>query len=193
MTAVWTKPLFYFQTLHFSDSCMTAVWKFLCSTFRHSTFLTAVWQLCEKIPCPTFRHSTFLTAVWQLCEKSLVLLLDTPLFWQLYDSCVKNPLFYFQTLHFSDSCMTAVWKMSCYINLTCQILLFPLKLCKKFPSKSGTPNPYIRPPISGQTGQDTAPLHSSHTITPLYSILLLGTEEAQQCRKIASHCLSLTP
>ena len=63
------------------------------------------------------------------------------------------------------------------IKITPQILLFPLFLRKKFPSKFGTSNPYISPPISGQTGQDTAPFHSSHLITPLYSILCQGLKK----------------
>jgi hypothetical protein len=151
MTAVWTKPLFYFQTLHFSDSCMTAVWKFLCSTFRHSTFLTAVWQLCEN----SFVLLSDTPLFWQLYDscvkKSLVLLLDTPLFWQLYDSCVKNVL-----LHQSDL----------------SDLAFPSKIVQKIPfqiwnTKSIYKTPHFRPNWSGHS---STPLFSYHHSTLLYPL-----------------------
>ena len=62
-------------------------------------------------------------------------------------------------------------------------LLFPLNFHPISPSIFGGANPYINPPTLSQNGQDIRffPLHSSlpHS-TP---IPLLGTEEAQQCRK----------
>src|SRR6266850_3306465 len=59
-----------------------------------------------------------------------------------------------------------------------------------FSTKIPTPNTYISPPIERPNclGHSSIPTFHTHS-TLLYP--LLGTEEAQQYRKIPSHCLSL--
>src|SRR6266850_1581722 len=59
-----------------------------------------------------------------------------------------------------------------------------------FSTKIPTLNTYISPPIERPNCSGHSSIPTSHThSTLLYP--LLGTEQAQQCRKIASHCLSL--
>ena len=75
-------------------------------------------------------------------------------------------------------------------------LLFLHKKFEKIPKKSNkkleVQSIYKPPPFRPNwSGHSSTPLLSTHTIHSTLLYPLLGTEEAQQCRKIASHYLSL--
>ena len=142
------------------------------------------WQLYDSC-------LTLLTTVWQLLDNSDNWQLTAVIKLLSYLTAVIKPLSHLtaviKTLVPSDSCQ----EKSCSHQSHQSDLDYCLTICgKNSLSNLEDQSVYIPPPFrSNWSGHSSIPLFSYHYSTLLYP--LLGTEEAQQCRKIASHCLSL--
>jgi hypothetical protein len=149
-------------------------------------FLTVAWHLTRQLLDIWLTVAWQLTVVWHLTDSCL-----TPYSCLAFDRQLPG---IWQTVawhltvarHLTDSCLTSNSCLTLDMTVAWQLLDISPKFAPNLPPILGGANAYINPHQKCQTGhQDnrSTPLfsHSSHLFhTP---IPLLGTEEAQQCRK----------